>query len=64
MYCPHCYKNNAFEGHDVNYRRAVLCCPDCRCVSYPMPELADLKRDVEQIAEQIKGIENMPELEE
>jgi len=64
MYCKQCYGNNAYPAHDVNFCREVLCCPDCRSVSYPVPSTEDLARDVEKIKERMKGIENMPELEE
>ena len=64
MYCKECGSNNAFQGHDVNFRREILCCPDCKSVTWPVPSLADLEKDVERIRERMTGIENMPELEE
>lgn len=63
MYCKQCYGNNAFEAHDVNFCRNVLCCPDCKSVSYPVPSTEELARDVQKIKERMKGIENMPILE-
>lgn len=64
MYCKHCGSNEAFEAQDVNFCRKILVCPDCKEVSWPVPELADLKADVERIKERMKGIRNMPEVGE
>lgn len=64
MYCRKCGSNNAYQAHDVNFGREITVCPECKEVSWPVPELADLKADVEKIKERMKGIKNMPELEE
>ena len=64
MYCKQCYGNNAFEALDVNFCRKILVCPDCKEVSWPVPEVAELKRDLEKIKERMKGIKNMPFVEE
>jgi hypothetical protein len=63
MYCPKCGKNDAFNATDVNMARLIIVCPDCKEVSWPMPTVEDLRKDVERIKERMKGIENMPELE-
>ena len=63
MYCPKCGKNNAYEATDINMGRQVKVCPDCKCVSWPMPTVEELAKDVQRIKERMNGIENMPELE-
>jgi len=63
MYCSQCYGNNAFQAHDVNFCRDVLCCPDCKSVSYPVPSTEDLRKDVARIKERMRSVPNMPEIE-
>jgi len=64
MYCRQCYGNNAFEAHDVNLGRNVLCCPDCKSITWPVPSTEDLRRDLEKVKERMRSIPNMPQLEE
>lgn len=63
MYCKKCGSNEAFEAQDVNFCRKILVCPDCKEVSWPVPEVADLRKDVEGIKERMRAIPNMPDLE-
>ncbi len=42
----------------------VLCCPDCKSVSWPVPSTEEIAKDVERIKERMRSIPNMPELEE
>jgi hypothetical protein len=64
MYCPHCGKNNAFNAQDVNMRVEIIVCPDCRTASWPVPQVEDLKRDLEKIRDRMRSIPNMPLTEE
>ena len=64
MYCPKCGKNEAFNALDVNMARLIIVCPDCKEVSWPVPTVQDLAKDVELVKEKMRSIPNMPELEE